>query len=323
MTTMSAMETIRVKVARHQEQGQGVLVLDLSAFDGSALPAFTAGAHVDLHLADGLVRQYSLAGNPDERSYYRLGILKDPNSRGGSIAAHAQLRAGAEVSISAPRNHFPLDMDAPHSILLGGGIGITPMIAMAYQLHKAGKSFELHYCARSRASAAFIDELGASAFADHVHLHFDDEADAQRLNLPSVLTGADKGSHLYVCGPAGFMDSVIAEAEGLGIAAANIHREYFQVQTDTGGQSFEVVAQKSGQRVQVAEGQSIIDALAGVGIAIPKSCEQGICGTCLCDVIAGTPDHRDVYLTDEEKADNDQILLCCSRSKSATLVLDI
>ncbi len=316
-------ETIRVKVTRREEQGQGVVVLDLSVTDGTCLPSFSAGAHVDVHLADGLVRQYSLAGDPGERSYYRLGILKDPNSRGGSVSVHEHLHEGTEVTIGVPRNHFPLEMAAPHSILAGGGIGITPMIAMAHQLHAAGKSFELHYCARSRASAAFLDELAASAFAARVYLHFDDEGAAQRLDLSSVIKAAATGSHLYVCGPAGFMDSVIGEAGSLGLPASQIHKEYFQIKTETGGQAFDVVARKSGQRVRVQDGQSIVDALAGVGIKITVSCEQGVCGTCLCDVVEGIPDHRDVYLTDDEKADNDQILLCCSRSKSDTLVLDL
>lgn len=316
-------ETIRVKVTRRQAQGQDVVVLDLSVTDGETLPSFSAGAHVDVHLPDGLVRQYSLAGDPGERRYYRLGILKDPNSRGGSVAVHEQLQEGTEVTIGMPRNHFPLEMTAPHSILAGGGIGITPMIAMAHQLHAAGKSFELHYCARSRASAAFLDELASSAFAAHVRLHFDDEGAAGRLDLPSVIEAAAASSHLYVCGPAGFMDSVIAGAGSLGLPASQIHKEYFQVKADAGGEAFDVVARKSGQRVRVQDGQSIVDALAGAGIKITVSCEQGVCGTCLCDVIEGIPDHRDVYLTDEEKADNDQILLCCSRSKSGTLVLDL
>ena len=315
--------TIQVKVTRRHEQGQGVVVLDLSTVDGTDLPSFSAGAHVDVHLGGGLVRPYSLASDPGERSYYRLGILKDPNSRGGSFAVHEQLHEGTEVTIGVPRNHFPLEMAAPHSILAGGGIGITPMIAMAHQLQSAGKSFELHYCARSRASAAFLDELAASAFAARVHLHFDDEGPAQRFDLPAAITAAGTDSHLYVCGPAGFMESVIDDAGRLGLPASQIHKEYFQVKTEAGGDAFDVVIRKSGQRVRVQAGQSIVDALAGIGIRISVSCEQGVCGTCLCNVIDGTPDHRDVYLTDEEKADNDQILLCCSRSKSETLVLDL
>ncbi|MBS0545745.1 MAG: oxidoreductase [Proteobacteria bacterium] len=316
-------ETIKVVVRRREEQGHGVLVLDLASAEGAPLPPFEAGAHVDVHLGEGLVRQYSLAGKPGDRSVYRLGILKDPKSRGGSVAAHERLQEGTEIRIGVPRNHFPLDMAAPHTVLVGGGIGITPMIAMAHALSDAGKSFELHYCGRSRASCAFLDELASGAFADRVHPHFDDGGDEQRLNLGAVLGKAVSGVHVYVCGPSGFMDWVIAEARRLGLAEAQIHKEYFQVETDSSGAAFDVVAKKSGKTVRVEEGKSIVEALATVGIKVQVSCEQGVCGTCLCNVLDGVPDHRDIFLTDEEKADNDQMLLCCSRAKSDTLVLDI
>lgn len=316
-------ETLQALVQRREEQGHGVLVVDLVRADGGLLPAFDAGAHIDLHLGDGLVRQYSLAGAPSQRGSYRLGILKDPASRGGSVAAHQRLLAGATLRIGLPRNHFPLAAGATRSVLVGGGIGITPMIAMAHALSEAGQAFELHYCGRSEAACAFLDELRGSAYATQVHTHFDDAGESQRLDLNAVLAQAVPGTHLYVCGPAGFMDWVIGEARRLGLPEEQIHKEYFQVDTDTSGQAFDVVAHKSGQRVRVEAGQSIVDALAGIGIKVPMSCEQGVCGTCLCTVLDGTPDHRDVFLTDEEKADNDQILLCCSRAKSDTLVLDL
>lgn len=316
-------ETLQALVQRREEQGHGVLVVDLVRADGGPLPAFDAGAHIDLHLGDGLVRQYSLAGAPSQRGSYRLGILKDPASRGGSVAAHQRLLAGATLRIGLPRNHFPLAAGATRSVLVGGGIGITPMIAMAHALSEAGQAFELHYCGRSEAACAFLDELRGSAYASQVHTHFDDAGESQRLDLNAVLAQAAPGTHLYVCGPAGFMDWVIGEARRLGLPEEQIHKEYFQVDTDTSGQAFDVVAHKSGQRVRVEAGQSIVDALAGIGIKVPMSCEQGVCGTCLCTVLDGTPDHRDVFLTDEEKADNDQILLCCSRAKSDTLVLDL
>lgn len=316
-------ETIKVVVSRRQEQGHGVVVLDMVSANGGELPAFEAGAHVDLHLGEGLVRQYSLCGSPAERRTYRLGILQDPNSRGGSVAAHAHLREGTEVRVGVPRNHFPLSMDASRSVLVGGGIGVTPMIAMAHALADAGKDFELHYCGRSRSASAFIDELSASPFSDRVHLHFDDEAADQKLDLARALANAQPGTHVYTCGPAGFMDWVIGEASRLGIPDAQVHKEYFQATAPSGGTAFEVIAKKSGKRVRVEADQSIVQALAGVGIKVTMSCEQGVCGTCLCTVLEGTPDHRDVFLTDDEKADNDQILLCCSRAKSDTLVLDI
>lgn len=316
-------QLLNVVVRKRHEQGADVVVLDLTTADGAALPAFEAGAHVDILLGDGLVRQYSLCGDPAQASVYRLGVLKDPASRGGSVAVHERLLEGREVQISAPRNLFPLASDASRSILIGGGIGITPMVAMAYALQARDSQFELHYCGRSRSRSAFLEELQAADFAACVHTHFDDEGAEQKLDIAKVLGQPGSGVHVYTCGPAGFMDWVIAEALKAGFADDHVHREYFQVEVDNSGAGFEVVAARSGKSVQVAEGQTILDALAGVGIKIDISCEQGVCGTCLCDVLEGEPDHRDVYLTDDEKAANDQILVCCSRAKSKKLVLDI
>jgi len=316
-------QLLKVVVRKREEQGEGVVVLDLGLPSGQLLPAFEAGAHVDIHLKSGLVRQYSLCGDPANAGAYRLGVLKDPASRGGSLAVHELLQEGREIEISLPRNHFPLAGDARRSILIGGGIGITPMVAMAYALNARDSDFDLHYCGRSRSRSAFLDELGNAAFAPRVHTHFDDEAVEQKLDLPKVLGTPQPGVHVYVCGPAGFMDWVIAQALAAGYADDHVHREYFQIEVDASGAGFEVVAQRSGKTVQVAEGQSIVDALTAVGIKIEVSCEQGVCGTCLCDVIEGEPDHRDVYLTDDEKSANDQILVCCSRAKSKKLVLDI
>lgn len=316
-------QLLKVVVRKREEQGEGVVVLDLSDPAGQPLPAFEAGAHVDIHLKTGLVRQYSLCGDPANAGAYRLGVLKDPASRGGSVAVHELLQEGREIEISLPRNHFPLASDAKRSILIGGGIGITPMVAMAYALNARDSDFELHYCGRSRSRSAFLEELGNATFAARLHTHFDDEAAEQKLDLARVLGTPQAGVHVYVCGPAGFMDWVIAQALEAGYADDHVHREYFQVEVDASGAGFEVVAQRSCKTVQVAEGQSIVDALTAVGIKIEVSCEQGVCGTCLCDVIEGEPDHRDVYLTDDEKSANDQILVCCSRAKSKKLVLDI
>ncbi len=320
---MTTQDTLTLTVARRRVEGNGVLLLDLIDRTGRALPPFEAGAHVDLHLAPGLVRQYSLCGDPADRNRYRLGILRDPASRGGSVAAHDRLQEGTEVAVGLPRNLFPLVADASHSILIGGGIGITPMIAMAHALAAAGGSFELHYCGRSRDACAFLGELAEAAFRDRSALHLDDGPAGQHLDLPALLGSAPPGTHLYVCGPAGFMDWVIGEAMRLGLPADRIHREYFQAEVATGGGAFEVMAKRSGKSVRVAEDETIVQALGRIGIKVQMSCEQGVCGTCLCTVLEGTPDHRDVFLTDEEKADNDQILLCCSRARTDTLVLDI
>jgi Flavodoxin reductases (ferredoxin-NADPH reductases) family 1 len=251
-----------------------------------------------------------------------LGILNDPNSRGGSRQIHAELKAGAEVRISAPRNHFPLEMDAEHSLLIGGGIGITPMIAMAYALKAANKSFELHYCSRSEAKAAFLEELKRE-FGEHLVLHFDDAGDTGRINPKQLCAEAQPGTHLYVCGPGGFMDWVIEQAKAAGLPDKQIHFEYFNAEVDISGEAFEVYAEASDVTVQVGPNESIATALKAAGVKVQMSCEEGVCGTCICDVIEGIPDHRDHFLTDEEKEDNDQIALCCSRAKSARLVVDI
>ncbi|NBF04642.1 2Fe-2S iron-sulfur cluster binding domain-containing protein [Pseudomonas sp. Fl5BN2] len=315
-------QVLKVVVRKREEQGDGVVVLDLVSPQGRPLPSFEAGAHIDVHLKPGLVRQYSLCGDPANVDAYRLGVLKDPDSRGGSLAVHALLE-GREIEISTPRNHFPLAPNARRSILIGGGIGITPMVAMAYALNARDSDFELHYCARSRSRSAFLDELGSAGFAACLHTHFDDEEEAQKLDLASLLGNPQADVHVYVCGPAGFMDWVIGQALAQGYADDHVHREYFQVAVDASGASFEVHAARSGKTVQVAQGQSIVEALRTVGINIEVSCAQGVCGTCLCDVLEGEPDHRDVYLTDDEKSANDQILVCCSRARSNKLVLDI
>ncbi|WP_417226911.1 PDR/VanB family oxidoreductase [Amphritea sp.] len=313
---------IDVVISQREDQADAVAVFELKAKDGTALPGFDAGSHIDVHVTPDIVRQYSLSNDPSMSDRYRLGILNDPNSRGGSQAIHHDFNVGKTLQISAPRNHFPLDLSAARTVLVGGGIGITPMLTMAYSLRAAGKAFELHYCCRSRASAAFLDELAAE-FDAHVSLHFDDEADEQRFDPQQTLAPAAADTHVYVCGPSGFMDWVIGTAETVGYDKHNVHFEYFNAEIDTSGTAFEVVAEQSGVTVMVGEDQTIVEALSAAGIAVDVSCEQGVCGTCLCDVLEGTPDHKDKFLTDEERDDNDQIILCCSRSKSKRLVLDI
>lgn len=314
---------LKAVVSKREKHTDGVIALELSSLNGDELPAFEAGAHIDLHLDDDLIRQYSLCGNPANRNVYRLGVLKDPNSRGGSVAVHEKLQEGVELTISSPRNHFPLAQGAKHSILFGGGIGITPMIAMAHTLAAQNQSFELIYSGRSRETMGFIDELQSSEFADKVTIYVTSEHDRKPYDLPSVLQQAGADAHLYVCGPQGFMDWAIESAQTAGLNDKQIHKEFFQVEVETGGSSFEVFAQASGVTVQVGENESIADALKAAGIKVQVSCEQGTCGTCLCDVLEGIPEHRDVYLTEDEKEDNDQMTLCCSRSLSPRLVLDI
>ena len=309
---------LTLTVIRRELQGN-VLLLTLAQPDGGELPAWQGGAHIDVHLTDELVRPYSLCGDPSNRQQYQLGILKESASQGGSLAAHA-LQEGEKVNVSLPRNLFALEESAAHSLLIGGGIGITPMLAMAAELHAAGRSFALHYCARSRSDAAFLPQLAQVPWSECVSLHFSDE---QRISLSAVLSDVPANSHVYTCGPTRLMEAVTEQAQALGYASQNVHQECFSAEVATAGAAFEVVAATSGITVQVLENQTIVEALALAGLKVCVSCKQGICGSCLTDVLEGEPDHRDSYLTEEEKAEGDQILLCCSRAKSARLILDL
>jgi len=307
-----------LKVIARALQGD-VVLLTLADPAGKELPSFTAGAHLDLHLGNDLVRPYSLCSDPADRYHYQLGILKSAQSQGGSRAAHA-LQPGDDVRVSTPRNLFTLEPNAAHSLLIGGGIGITPMLAMAATLYAAGRSFSLHYCARNRQQAAFVDMLEHAPYARHIRLYFSDE---QRLALTPTLTDVPENTHVYVCGPPRLMTAVTEQAIALGYCHDRLHQECFAAEVAMQGAAFDVTLASSGAKVRVAENQSIVEALAQAGLKVCVSCKQGICGSCLTDVLEGEPDHRDSYLTDEEKAANNLILLCCSRAKSAQLVLDL
>ena len=316
---------IRVRVAARQDEALDICSLDLVPVDGGALPAFTAGAHIDLHVPGGLVRQYSLCNAPGETHRYRIAVLRDAASRGGSTTVHDQLQVGTVLDIGIPRNLFELHPSAPHHLLLAGGIGITPLLAMAEQLAAKGAAFTLHHATRSRERTPFVAQLAASPFAAQVHHHFDDGAPDQKLDLTATLRGAPAGSHLYVCGPTGFMEAVLAEGRTQGWDEARLHREYFAAApTGTAGDGgFELELASSGRVIPVAADQTALAALLAAGLDIPMSCEQGVCGTCLTGVKRGEPDHRDQYLTPEERAANNQFLPCCSRARSARLVLDL
>ena len=314
---------LEVTVAERESVAEGVASFELRRADGGPLPAFGAGAHIDVELPNGMVRQYSLCNDPGERGRYLIGVLLEAAGRGGSRSAHAQLLRGSRLRISAPRNHFAL-VPARHSLLIAGGIGVTPILSMAEQLARADASFELHYCSRSPARTAFVPRLRAAPYAAQVHFHFDDGDAAQRFDARAVLAQAADTTHLSVCGPKGFMDHVILTARALGWSEGHIHYEYFAgaaVDTTT-DRAFEVQMAGSGEVVPVAAGQSVVQALAAHGIDVPVSCEQGVCGTCVMRVVRGEPEHRDMYFSAAEHAANDCFTPCCSRSKSARLVID-
>ncbi|AMN42863.1 PDR/VanB family oxidoreductase [Rhodoplanes sp. Z2-YC6860] len=294
-------------------------LFDFSRSDQAPLPPAEPGAHIDLHLPNGMTRQYSLVTPHQNPDCYTLGIKRDPNSRGGSRYIFDELKVGQAVRISAPRNHFPLAAAAPHHVLIAGGIGITPIFAMIQRLRADGAPFNLHYAGRSRSQLAFLDDLDGAPFA---HIHCDDEHDGALLDLMSVVAHAPAGSHFYCCGPAPMLE--VFRAATVALSPERVHFEYFtpKEEASTAG-GFVVELARSGREVLIPLGQTILEALREAGLELDSSCQEGICGVCETKVIAGIPDHRDAVLSDGEHAANKTMMICCSGSKSERLVLDL
>jgi vanillate O-demethylase ferredoxin subunit len=322
---MSSASTLSVRVANKANETADICTFELVSTDGKPLPPFSAGSHVDVVLPNGLTRQYSLCNDPKESHRYLIGVLRDPASRGGSQAMHEGVQEGQLLQISAPKNHFPLAHDAQRSLLLAGGIGVTPILCMAERLAITGADFAMHYGTRSRERTAFYERITSSSYADKVQFHFDDGAAEQKLDIAGTLATPQSGVHLYVCGPKGFMDAVLNTARLQGWPESQLHYEFFaaevvKLDTDAG---FEVKLASSGRVITVLKEQTVVQALSAAGVDIQTSCEQGVCGTCLTRVLEGVPKHMDLYLTPEEQAANDQFLPCCSRAQTPLLVLDL
>ncbi|WP_027797425.1 PDR/VanB family oxidoreductase [Paraburkholderia acidipaludis] len=317
--------TLTVEVVRKWDEAHGICGFELRRPDRGPLPAFSAGAHIDVHLPGGFVRQYSLCGSPSCQDRYEIAVLRDVQGRGGSMAIHDDVRQGDLIRIGTPRNLFPLDAEAQRHLLLAGGIGVTPILSMAEHLAAAGTPFEMHYCTRSSERTAFVERLADPAFRERVQFHFDDAGADQAFDLAAVLAAATAQTHLYVCGPRGFMEAVLAEARAQGWAEHRLHYEFFSALVQEAGTdtAFEVRIASSGASVEVPPGCTVIAALARHGVEVLTSCEQGVCGTCMTRVLEGQPDHRDSYLTDEEKAAGEYFMPCCSRARSPVLILDL
>lgn len=317
-------DSLVVRVVHKSYETADVCMFELAMQSGSDLPPFTAGAHIDVFMPGGAVRQYSLCNDPDETHRYVIGVLRSATSRGGSETMHAQVMEGDLLKISTPRNLFPLH-PAEHTLLFAGGIGVTPILSMAEQLSKTGASFELHYCARAEEHAAFLDRLEASNYSDKVFIHFDDGDPSNHLDLAALLQTSQANTRLYVCGPQGFMDWVIGAARTHGWPADRIHSESFGGTSNTGaqGDSFEVELKRTGAVYTIPADKSVATVLMEAGIDIPVSCEAGVCGTCVTRVLEGELDHRDSYLTDEERAKNDCFTPCCSRALGLRIMLDL
>jgi len=316
-TTVEAL--IEAELTAVRPVARDINAYEFRASEGGSLPPATAGAHIDIHLANGLVRQYSLIQPEPDPAAYVVAVKRDAQSRGGSRFIHEQLRPGVRLKISAPRNNFRLDEHAPHTVLIAGGIGITPIWSMVQRLEALGRHWRLHYACRSRDDAAFRTELESRASAE---FHFDDEAGGKVLDIGAIVASAPAAAHLYCCGPAPMLAAF--EEAAAAWPRPQVHVEYFtakEAPATAGG--FVVELRRSGRELAVPEGQTILETVRAAGIQAPSSCEAGICGTCETRVIAGIPDHRDQWLSEEERAANKTVMICCAGCKSERLVLDL
>jgi vanillate monooxygenase ferredoxin subunit len=300
-------------------------VFELEGANGTALPAFTPGSHIDVRIDEDLVRQYSLCNIPDKKTRYVIAVKREPDSRGGSRAIHERIAEGDVISISAPRSHFALDPSAKHHLLLAGGIGITPLLSMARELQRSKRSFALQYFARTIAHTAFHAFLSRPEFRGKVSFHYAVDPTVLRLYLHKLLWHRPDAAHLYVCGPRPFMD-LVEEIASANWPPHTIHAEYFSADPMAFAGPrvpFEVKLALAGGTYRVDADKTIVGALGEHGIEIPTSCQQGVCGTCVTGLLDGEADHRDAFLTDAERRAGDKIMPCVSRAKSEVLVLDL
>ena len=308
--------------------GVEVVARDTSVFtfqpsDGGRLPPYKPGAHIDIHLPNGLTRQFSLL-NPDaDPERYVVAVKLDAASRGGSRYIFDELRVGHTLKVSAPRNNFPLVEDAGPIVLFAGGIGITPIWCMAQELAAQNRPWEIHYSCRSRADMAFLATLEALG-PERVHLHFDDEAEGKFLDLAAAIAAAPANAHFYCCGPNPMLAAF--EAAAAGRPRNHVHVEYFTPKAEAAAGSlggFWVELARSGEEYFIPEGKKILEVLYEAGVDVDYSCELGICGECLTRVISGIPEHHDSVLSEEEQASNEKVMICCAGCKSERLVLDM
>lgn len=290
---------------------------------GRELPAFSAGGHVDVRLGNGLVRQYSLHNDPADRHRYCVAVLLEPESRGGSRFLHQQARVGDLFEISEPRNNFPL-AKADRHLLIAGGIGVTPMMSMTAELRRRGAEFLLHYCTRTPEKTAFRDELAPLIDEGRVVLHHDGGDPARGLDLAAALRGVSPGTHVYYCGPSGFMKAVHEATRHWPQDA--VHCEYFSAPAEAPvpqaeDRPFRVRLASTGTEYDVPVGATIVGVLRRNGVAVDTSCEDGYCGTCMTPYLDGEPEHRDVVLDPESR--KKYVLICCARAKTSVLELDL
>jgi vanillate O-demethylase ferredoxin subunit len=318
-------ETISLKVAAIRDETPDIKVMELVGADGGELPPFTAGAHIDVVIGESRRRSYSLANDPNERHRYVIGVLRETDGRGGSVWMHDSVRAGDVLEAHHPLNNFPLTEDAGEHILIAGGIGITPILAMGYRLKEIGATVSLHYCTRSAEQTAFTKEV-KQMFGDAVTFYHDGGDARKGIKLNVVLAVRPDNAHVYVCGPTGLMDATL-EAASHRWPDETVHREYFTpkpVTTTSKNEEFEIALSRHKKILTVPSDKTILDVVRAAGIVAESSCEDGLCGTCETRLLSGNAEHRDSVLTKKEKEENKKIMICVSRAKKGErLVLDL
>ncbi|WP_281955541.1 2Fe-2S iron-sulfur cluster-binding protein [Pseudophaeobacter arcticus] len=312
-----------VRVSRVDAMSPEVTKYEFQSLDGSPLPEWTAGAHLDIVVAPEYLRQYSMSGDPADRSKYQIGVLREDAGRGGSLLLHRIFAEGRKIFISKPINHFPLTEGAAKSYLMGGGIGVTPMIAMAHRLHALGQEFELHYSISNRAAAGYLQDLAQMPWSDRVHIHV--SAEGTRADLDLLLAGYAPGQHVYTCGPDRYMESVMQAAERQGFPEEARHLEYFSVPElpEYENHTFTLKLARSGRELEVPADKTATDVLLENGVHIDVKCSDGICGVCKCGLLSGEVEHRDFVLSKAQR--KDAVILCQSRAahKDGTIEVDL
>lgn len=315
-------DLIEVVVSTISRETADVNVYELRRKNEAPLPLFSAGAHIVVHLLDGMVRSYSLCNSQAERDRYVIAVARSTNVGGRSGRLHDTVKVGDTLKIGAPHNNFPLKEDAHHTVLIAGGIGVTPIWCMAQRLQQLGRSWELIYCTRSRDQTAFLQHLSAPPYAANVRFNFDAEPGGEMLDIGGLVQEIPESAHVYCCGPTGMLNAFEDAARTRVRGTAHLER-FSAVDAPATSGGFTVKLARTGKEVQVAKGKTVLDALLEIKIQAPYSCLEGTCGECLTKVLSGVPDHRDVYLSDEEHAANDKMTICCSGSKTDCLVLDL
>ena len=314
---------IDARVTAMEDVPRDTKLYSFARLDGGKLPAYAPGAHIDLHLPNGLVRQFSLVVPDSDPDKYVVGVKRDAASRGGSRYIIDEMRVGDQIKISPPRNNFPLIENAEHVVLVAGGIGITPIWCMVQRLAALKRSWKIYYACQSRQDMAFLEEL-KKLDAQAVQLHFDDEAEGKFLDLAGAIEAAPQNAHFYCCGPNPMLKAF--ETAAASRPRANIHIEYFTPKDDgtTGHMGgFWVELARSGEEYFIPEGKKVLEVLFESGVDVDYSCELGICGACETRVISGIPEHHDSVLSEEEQATNEKVMICCCGCKTERLVLDM